>query len=109
MTLRIDLVLVVASSLAIAGCGSAPVVRETRDAPTGIGADEEIAVFLATYGHHEGTGKSIKELEVDHAEVERQFEACLRQGMLSARDGLRFVGPQALRQALFPGERVGEL
>jgi hypothetical protein len=102
------LVLVASCVLAVAGCGSSPLMRQTRDASAGIGEGEEIATLLVSYGHHSGVGRFNQEVEADRAEVERLFDECLRREMVSARQELRFVAPQALRQAAFPGQAVGE-
>jgi hypothetical protein len=101
--------LAVICGLALAGCSSAPVVREMRDAPTGIGEHEEIALLLATYGHQTGQGRLLKDQNVDGAELERFFDACLRREMLARREGLRFIPARDLREAAFPGQSVGTL
>jgi hypothetical protein len=84
------------------------VVREIRDAPTGMDEGAEIAILLASYGHHSGTGKSIRELEADPATIENELDACLRREMLSARQGLRFADSRALRQIVFRSQAAGE-
>lgn len=101
--------LAVVFAFALAGCSSAPVVREMRDAPTGIGAHEQIAFLLATYGHQTGEGRFLKEQNVDGAEFERFFDDCLRREMLANREGLRFIPAGDVRQAAFPGQAVGTL
>lgn len=101
--------LVAVFAFALAGCSSAPVVRELRDAPTGVGAHEEIALLLATYGHQTGQGRFLKDQYVDGAEFERFFDECLRREMLARRESLRFIPARALRQAAFPGQSVGTL
>lgn len=108
MTRTVCLVLLAVCGLAIAGCGSAPLVREIRDAPTGMDEGAEIAMLLTSYGHHSGVGKSIQELEVDRAEIEKELDYCLRREMLTARQGLRFADPRALRQVVFEGEAANE-
>jgi hypothetical protein len=101
--------LAVVFAFALAGCSSAPVVRELRDAPTGIGAHEQIAFLLATYGHQTGQGRFLTDQYVDGAEFERFFDACLRREMLARREGLRFIPARDLREAAFPDQAVGTL
>lgn len=101
--------LAVVFAFALGGCSSAPVVREMRDAPTGIEAHEEIALLLATYGQQTGEGRFIKEQTVDGAEFERFFDECLRREMLAQREELRFIPARNLREAAFPDQAVGTL
>lgn len=101
--------LVAACAVLIAGCSSAPLMREVREAPTGIAKDEVLAFFLATYGHHTGMGRGLREEEVQGAELERFFDDCLRQEMLARREGLRFVPAHELRAVAFGGEPVAKL
>lgn len=107
--MKLGLGLAVICGLALAGCSSAPVVREMRDTPTGIGEHEELALLLATYGHQTGEGRLLREQTVDGAEFERFFDDCLRREMLANREGLRFVPARDLREAVFPGQAVGTL
>lgn len=101
--------LVAACAVLIAGCASAPLMREVREAPTGIAKDEELAFFLATYGHHTGMGRGLREEEFQGPELERFFDDCLRQEMLARHEGLRFVPAHELRAVAFGGEPVAKL
>ncbi|HXV09914.1 MAG TPA: hypothetical protein VD839_03835 [Burkholderiales bacterium] len=90
-----------------AACASKPGVVEMREAPTGLRDGEAIAIMLSTY--RQSAGEDLVDEKVDPQAIERTFDSCLRQEMLKTRSGLRFVEPQALREAAFPGKKIEEI
>lgn len=101
--------LLAACTVLVAGCASAPVVGELREAPTGIAEDEELAFFLATYGQHRGEGRGLQEQDFAGPQLEQFFDECLRREMLARRKGLRILPAHELRTAAFGGEPVARL
>jgi hypothetical protein len=75
----------------LAGCGSAPVVHELREAPAGVNEGEAIGFLLSSFGHQSGEGRALKEQAVDGPRLEQFFEDCMRQEIAERHPGLRFV------------------